>query len=102
MPTSNGTTQTTSSRRTAESVSDQSETTFQYCCGQAAQFAKDNPTTTVMAVFAAGLGVGAVVGSVIAGSAPRSTTSFVTSRAEEFGKRIAAALSDVIPDTLRS
>ncbi len=58
----------------------------------------DNPASTLLTAFGAGLGIGIALGLSVAFSTARPKP--VRSRAEELGHRIFDSISDYVPDTL--
>ncbi len=67
-------------------------------CGEWAEnFIQRSPMIATLAVFGLGLGVGAIIGSLLADSAPPSRRQ----QAEALGRRVLDSLSDVLPDSVR-
>lgn len=78
---------------------DMSESLQQYY-QKAEEVVQKHPATTVMAVFAAGLGVGAVAAGLLAG--PPSKSQRMSRTAEDLGHRIYDAIKDALPSSLIS
>ena len=61
------------------------------------QMIDEHPVAATLAVFGVGLGVGTLIGSLLADRQPA-----YGSRAEALGHRVLGAVRDAVPDSLRS
>lgn len=62
------------------------------------QFVHDHPVASTLGVFGIGLGVGAVIGALIADR----QDSHSRRQAEVIGRRMLASIRDVLPENVRS
>jgi len=77
--------------------------TVQEALAKPQEFVSDHPVPSVFVVFGVGLGVGLVLGSLLADRpwhTPPSNTRMAVNMAEKLGRQVLDAINSVLPESL--